>query len=174
MRYKYGYVEIRARFPLGKGTWPAFWTLASGWPPEFDIAEYFGSDDRMHMGLAYGKCCPATWTSSNFYAEGFDNWATYGLEWGPGYAVWTKNGALKKHYYSTTDVPSAAMYVMLNSGMRWSADDTTPFPNFFQVDYIRKYDPPAVVINDNTKVRGCCHQRDETTPGVLCLVSATT
>jgi beta-glucanase (GH16 family) len=149
MNYTYGYVEIRARYPSGKGVWPAFWSLSWGWPPEFDIAEYFGSDDRMHMGLAYGTCCPATWDSSNFYNEGFQNWHTYALEWGPGYAIWSKDGVLKKHIYAGY-VPSVPMYVILNSGMRWDADATTVFPNYFEVDYFRKYDAPAVVINDNT------------------------
>jgi beta-glucanase (GH16 family) len=149
LNYTYGYVEIRGRYPSGKGVWPAFWSLPSGWPPEFDIAEYFGSDDRMHMGLAYGTCCPANWDSSNFYGEGFQNWHTYALEWGPGYAIWYKDGALKKHIYASY-VPAVPMYVILNSGMRWDADATTPFPNYFEVDYFRKYDAPAVVINDNT------------------------
>ena len=148
MNYTYGYAEIRARYPTGKGVWPAFWSLSSGWPPEFDIAEYFGSDNRMHMGLAYGTCCPATWNSSNFYEE-FTNWHTYGLEWGPGYAIWYKDGVVKKTIYASY-VPTSSMYLILNSGMRWDADATTPFPNFYQVDYVRVYKLPNGPIANGT------------------------
>jgi ricin-type beta-trefoil lectin protein/glycosyl hydrolase family 16 len=148
MNYTYGYVEIRARYPTGKGVWPAFWSLSSGWPPEFDIAEYFGSDNRMHMGLAYGTCCPANWNSSNFN-EDFANWHTYGLEWGPGYAIWYKDGAVKKTIYASY-VPTVPMYLILNSGMRYDADATTPFPNYYQVDYVRLYKLPNGPVPNGT------------------------
>lgn len=40
----YGYFEIEARMPRGKGRWPAFWlTFAgAGWPPEIDVLEAYG------------------------------------------------------------------------------------------------------------------------------------
>lgn len=145
--FTYGYVEIRARFATGKGTWPAFWMLSWGWPPEFDIAEYFGSDDRMHMGLCYGSS--ATWNSSNFYSQGVGSWHSYGLEWGPGYAIWYRDGVVRKSIYGSY-VPSQAMYIILNSGMTYDYDDTTPAPNYSEIDGCRLYDPPSAVINDNT------------------------
>lgn len=38
---KFGYFEIRAKIPIGRGVWPAFWMLADdgGWPPEVDVME---------------------------------------------------------------------------------------------------------------------------------------
>jgi hypothetical protein len=40
----YGYFEIEAKIPQGKGRWPAFWlTFAGiGWPPEIDVFEAYG------------------------------------------------------------------------------------------------------------------------------------
>ena len=45
--WQYGYYEIRAKVPCGKGLWPAIWTLpeeAGKWPDsgEIDIMEYVG------------------------------------------------------------------------------------------------------------------------------------
>ena len=31
-----GYIEARIRLPNTPGSWPAFWGLYSGWPPEAD------------------------------------------------------------------------------------------------------------------------------------------
>ena len=41
----YGYFEIVARFPRGKGRWPAFWLTHAGlgWPPEIDVVEAYGA-----------------------------------------------------------------------------------------------------------------------------------
>lgn len=151
----YGYQEIRARYPLGKGTWPAFWTLRSGWPPEFDIAEYFGSDDRMHMGFCWGPdWTDVHWDSVNLYGEGFENWHTYGLEWGPAYAKWYMDGVLRKTV-SRSEIPSTAMYILLNSGMRWDYDGSTPNPNYYEVDYFRwyqEYDLPNFMDDDDASI----------------------
>ncbi len=35
-----GYIEARIRLPSTPGSWPAFWGLYDGWPPEADIMEY--------------------------------------------------------------------------------------------------------------------------------------
>ncbi|MBI1770396.1 MAG: glycoside hydrolase family 16 protein [Bacteroidetes bacterium] len=49
--WKYGRIEVRAKLPRGKGTWPAIWMLSTdwkygGWPAsgEIDIMEHVGFD----------------------------------------------------------------------------------------------------------------------------------
>lgn len=41
----YGYIEVEAQIPRGRGRWPAVWmTFAGlGWPPELDIFEAYGA-----------------------------------------------------------------------------------------------------------------------------------
>ena len=51
--WTYGYFEIRAKLPCGRGTWPAIWTLADRqpmrWPDdgEIDIMEHVGHDPNV-------------------------------------------------------------------------------------------------------------------------------
>jgi beta-glucanase (GH16 family) len=59
----YGRIEIRAKLPKGKGTWPAIWMLSTewkygGWPEsgEIDIMEHVGYDPGVvHGTLHSGK-----------------------------------------------------------------------------------------------------------------------
>lgn len=39
-RFNGGYVEARIQLPSTPGSWPAFWGLDDGWPPEADIMEF--------------------------------------------------------------------------------------------------------------------------------------
>lgn len=46
---KYGYFEMTARLPEGKGTWPAFWLIGTDKrtsSAEIDVVEFYGHDPR--------------------------------------------------------------------------------------------------------------------------------
>jgi len=59
----YGWFEIEAQIPRGRGRWPAFWLnfAGPGWPPEIDIFEAYGEgiaaptrkDGRFNTGVLF-------------------------------------------------------------------------------------------------------------------------
>lgn len=152
--FTHGYIEIRAKYPGGKGMWPCFWLMPEhqSWPPEFDIGEYYGGQKKMHYGLAYGNMLTPQWDSTGDTETDFVNeWHTIALEWTPGRAVWYVDGVAKKTI--TADyVPAIPMYVILSNsvssrlGPSGEPDEATVFPNFFQIDYVRVYQAPPVII----------------------------
>jgi hypothetical protein len=135
---------------VGTDLWPAFWLIPQdrSWPPEIDVAEWFGSIQGMHSGLASGNWPDVRWDSHWSYGAGpAQGWHTYGVLWQPGRLVFYTDGA--PTYTVTGDqVPDKAMYIVLNSGTWANADrggppdHTTAFPNAFEVDYVRVYQRP--------------------------------
>jgi hypothetical protein len=149
--FLYGYIEIRAKFPGGPGVWPAFWLMPQShqWPPEFDIAEYYAGRKMMHLGLCHGDFPEINWDSGANDDVAFETgWHTYGLLWMPGRAVWTQDGVVKRET-SGAHVPALPMYIILSNGVSsrigpsGEPDGTTVFPNFFEVDSVRVWQPPV-------------------------------
>lgn len=149
--FTHGYVEIRAKFPGGKGLWPCLWLMPQhqGWPPEYDIAEYYAGQRTMHHGLAYGGLYSAKWDSIWDSTTDFESdWHTFALEWGPGRSTWFVDGVPRK-IIEADYVPSVPMYVILSNsissvfGPSGAPDAATVFPNFFLIDYVRIYQSAA-------------------------------
>ena len=154
--FRYGYIEIRARYPGGSGVWPAFWLIGGGeyWPPEFDIAEYYGGAGIMHYGLCHGTLKNVEWDSTGdreSHAE--EGWHTFALDWRPGHATWLVDGTVKKEVKAEY-VPNIPMYVILSNGVgshhgpSGVPGDATVFPNYLEVDYVRVYQaaPSPVIV----------------------------
>jgi beta-glucanase (GH16 family) len=136
--FKYGYFEMRAKYPKGKGQWPAWWMLKEGWPPEIDIAEYRGAPLSYMTEAFYWGEWSTTLLREN---QGWDftTWHTYALNWGPGYLIWYVDGKVTK-YFNGNQVPSDSMYVIFSAGLDGSsADSTTGFPNYYVIDYFHYY-----------------------------------
>jgi len=86
-----GLLEIRARLPAGRGTWPAFWMMPNdcveGWPNcgEIDIMEHVGYD----AGWVYGTIHTDAFNhventqigDSTFVADATEAFHTYALQW---------------------------------------------------------------------------------------------
>ncbi len=144
----YGYFEIRAKLPKGKGFWPAFWLVPmdASWPPEIDIMEMLGHEPSLvhhtyHYFDAKGKRQKAA--GSNETRDFSSAFSTFGIDWRPGLLIWYVDGQ-ESFRFSGPEVTAKDMYVLLNLavGGYWPGDPdaTTPAPSTMAVDYIRVYE----------------------------------
>lgn len=140
----YGRYEIRAKFPFGQGIWPAHWMLSTSglWPPEIDIAETMGGN-QLYMTIHFSK------GNQMHLLEGSDveipdlsnDFHIFVLEWEPDSIRWYVDGKLCR---STKDnIPHEPFYFIMNTavGGIWPGypDNTTRFPQYHLIDYVRIY-----------------------------------
>ena len=150
--FKYGYAEMRAKLPKGKGIWPAFWTLPAGggWPPEIDIFEMLGDKpNKLYFTVhaegcndpncgGYSCCKSGSYTGADFSAD----YHIFGIEWTSSYIAWFVDGV--ERFRSTQYVTQQAMFLVIDTyvGGDWpgNPDNTTQWPQYFYTDYVRVYD----------------------------------
>ena len=150
-RMRYGYVEMRARMPAGRGLWPAFWLLhdhENGNRPEIDIVEMIGSRPTIAYQTYHYYDNWNLRSTPTYEARGPDysqDFHTYGMKWEPGKITWYVDGRATNSY-SSGNVSNEDMYILVNLaiGGAWagSPDGSTPFPANFTIDYIRAYRRP--------------------------------
>lgn len=159
-KFKFGRVDIRAKLPIGKGIWPAFWMLPQdnkfgGWPTsgEIDIMEVVAHDIvRTHGTVHFGPGPGSTSVNrSTTTPTGtlHDKFHVYSIEWEEDEIRWYLDGSLFSTF-KKTDVPAGMIYPFnedfyfifnLAVGGNWpgSPDASTYFPQWLIVDYIRMY-----------------------------------
>ena len=158
--WQYGYFEIRAKLPCGRGLWPAIWTLPQDrikWPldGEIDIMEYVGWDtDRFHATVhteaknhVKGNQVGKTYTSETA-CGGFH---THSMLWSEDEILVAVDGTPYFRYEKTSnnydewpfDHPH---YLILNMAVGgWGGVegiDPEAFPARMEVDYVRLYQKP--------------------------------
>lgn len=147
--FTYGYVEMRARVPRGRGLWSAFWLAPTdqSWPPEIDILEALGHDTHSYIMTAHRNFL-GFHSQSQFRAQTPDlaeNFHVYAVKWTADLIVWFFDGVQVASMPTPSDTHKP-MYMILNLavGGHWpgSPDANTVFPATLEVDYIRAYLPP--------------------------------
>lgn len=155
--FKYGYIETRAKLPVGQGIWPAFWMLGSnikqvGWPMsgEIDILEYVGKEPDMvftslHTKDSHGNTINTKKTKFEDIEEGFH---TYAINWTETQIEFFVDG---KSVYTFAPVEKTQevwpfnqpFYFIVNVAVGGNFGgpevDDKIFPQEFVVDYIRVY-----------------------------------
>jgi hypothetical protein len=95
----YGRIEVKAKLPLGKGTWPAIWMLSTdwaygGWPAsgEIDIMEHVGYDPGVVHGTvhteAYNHSIGTQVGKSVQVPDAMSNFHVYAIDWTPESIKW--------------------------------------------------------------------------------------
>ena len=159
--WTYGRIEARMKLPYGNGIWPAFWMLGADiqqnpWPAsgEIDIMEYIGRDTNKIYGTVHGPGYSGSGGVGHFTSlpEGTLNndFHVFAIEWEENEIRWYVD---EEQFFKITpeSVPGEWVYdhpffLILNLavGGNWpgSPDETTVFPQFLVVDYIRVYQRP--------------------------------
>jgi beta-glucanase (GH16 family) len=157
--WKYGRIDVRARLPKGRGTWPAIWMLASteplAWPDdgEIDIMEHVGFDQGLihatvhtkkynHViGTQRGDTMRVNDCSEKFHV--------YSVQWDSATVRMFVDSTVYFTYPNEHSGYDAwpfdnPMHLLLNIavGGNWGGAkgvDTTIWPQRMEVDYVRVY-----------------------------------
>ncbi len=160
----YGYFEMEAKLPIGKGVWPAFWLLNSDDPdhgePEIDIMEAYPGDkdnngywgDANKHPIRYDVSVYSKGNGEGVKDEAQTNPYTgdlstgfhkYAVKWEPNKISFYFDGKLVE---SIATQMSRKMYILLdiqygNDNASGDPDETTPTGpgNSFAINYVRAW-----------------------------------
>lgn len=159
--FTYGRIEVSAKLPEGKGTWPAIWMLGSDigptpWPAcgEIDIMEHVGFDMNVVHGSihtkAYNHAIGTQKTATKTVDDVAGKFHLYAIDWTPKKIDFYIDDQLYFSYqpdeYTADKWPfSSPCFMILNLaiGGNWggAVDSNTAFPKVMEVDYVRVYQP---------------------------------
>ncbi|MDR2981604.1 MAG: glycoside hydrolase family 16 protein [Puniceicoccales bacterium] len=157
--FTYGRIEIRAKTPTGKGTWPALWMLRQDrgkarWPDsgEIDIMEQVGHD----AGTIYSTIHTGDKTRpNNLFSSGgkiknqkpWEDFHVYTMEWTPDRLDFYFDETKVHSYLRDPENPqrwpfTESMYLIMNIaiGGTWGgAIDDAVLPARMEIDWVRIY-----------------------------------
>ena len=157
--WQYGKIEVRAKLPKGRGTWPAIWMLGSTtplvWPDdgEIDIMEHVGfHPGYIHASIhckKYNHVIGTQKTDTVYVPDCSDAFHTYGMEWNSdsvrilidGFDYFTFHNEHSGYLAWPFD---NKMHLLLNIavGGNWGGQqgvDDSIWPQRMEIDYVRVY-----------------------------------
>ncbi len=153
--WTYGFFEVRAKLPCGRGTWPAIWTLGSRgvWPDdgEIDIMEQVGSNPSRVFGTVHTLRSGGTGTGAAVQvADACTAFHNYQLTWTADAIAIGIDGVEIYRYPNpragTASWPfDAPQFLLLNlaiGGDLGGSIDDAIFPVTMEIDHVRIYQVP--------------------------------
>ena len=157
--YKYGKLEVRAKFAPFSGNFPAIWMMpndqSAGWPAcgEIDIIEQINATNTAHQTIhtGYTSSVKRNNTPPSVFTKATDMtlYHTYGLEWTADSLRWYIDGTLTATYPRVAEYAAQGQwpfdkefYLILNQSVgdgSWAANPTAGHTYTTKVDWIRVY-----------------------------------
>jgi beta-glucanase (GH16 family) len=162
--WTYGRIEVRAKLPSGRGTWPAIWTLgtnidSAGWPAcgEIDIMEFVGFEPGVvHANIHTKKYNHVMNTGKGdklTIPDASQAFHIYSVEWDSQTIEFFVDDRKYFTYRNEGTGPDAWPYdndqfLILNLaiGGDWGGQkgiDDAIFPLRYEIDYVRVYQKPG-------------------------------
>jgi len=160
---RFGRVDIRAKLPIGRGIWPAFWMMGDNrdlikWPGcgEIDIIEVLGHEpSKLYSTLHFTDKDNEHGEIQNIHVLGSGDFSEayhlFTLDWTPDSLIYSLDGQYLRGFGIEDDMKEflRSTYLILNIavGGYWPGDpnETTVFPQTMYVDYIRVYSQDGFV-----------------------------
>jgi beta-glucanase (GH16 family) len=150
--FQYGRVDVRAKLPVGVGTWPAIWMLGNnigsvGWPAcgEIDIMEHKGSElNKIYGTLHYpgnsgGNAIGGSRIATNVTTE----FRVYSVEWNAQAIKFMIDDVEFFSFANTNTLPfNQPFFLLLNIAMGGTfggAVDPAFNSGTMEIDYVRVY-----------------------------------
>lgn len=158
MDFLYGKVEVRAKLPKARGSWPAIWMMPTssvygGWPKsgEIDILEHIGNQLGRVMSTVHTE--NNNWQNNGhlsgyrMFPDAHTNYHTYSLEWSPDSLVFTFDSlhiyTYRNPHTDWKDWPfDQKFHIILNLAIGGGMGGTivqADWPDSMNVDYVRVY-----------------------------------
>jgi beta-glucanase (GH16 family) len=174
--FTYGRAEARMKLPQGQGIWPAFWMLGDNitevpWPAsgEIDIMEHIGREPNRIYGTVHGPGYSGSGGIGHYTSlpagSLYDEFHVFAVEWEPEVIRWFVDD---QEFFKLTPtqvrgewVYDHPFFLLINLavGGNWPGypDDTTIFPQFLIVDYVRVYQRPDLAAQYKPGAGGLMH-----------------
>ena len=155
--WTYGFFEIRAKLPCGRGTWPAIWMLGSGgvWPDdgEIDIMEQVGSNPSRVFGTVHTRAGSggASIGAATQVPDACTAFHDYQLHWTPNEITVGVDGVVYFRYGNPGTGRdrwpfNQPQYLLLNiaiGGVLGGVVDDGVFPVVMDIDHVRIWQAPS-------------------------------
>jgi beta-glucanase (GH16 family) len=150
--WTYGFFEVRARLPCGRGTWPAIWMLGSTgpWPlaGEIDLMEHVGSNPGRVFGTVHTQVSGGPGTgAARQVSDACSAFHDYQLHWTADELAIGIDGVVYYRYPNpragrATWPFDAPQYLLLNiaiGGTLGGSVDDAIFPVTMEIEHVRVY-----------------------------------
>lgn len=144
--FRYGYAQIVAKLPIGRGLWSAFWMEPEdgSWPPEIDIMENLAQSDSVSLYVHYDSANHFD-SSIVYLPTASRTFHTYGVDWEPKSIAWYVDGFLWARFTVSITQPEYLIVDLAVNG-KFAPNSADRFPQNLLIRSIKVWQRPSPVL----------------------------